>query len=157
MAAGGPGAALFGLLFVLAMLVSVPLAIFLFARYFAVPATVVLEGLGVVAGLRRSNTLSKGMKGKILGALGLPMLMFLVIQTVLVAVAQLLPGPAFLAFLVQQIPAIIVSPILAVISTLLYYDARIRKEGFDIEVMAAELGSISAGTSPTPQQPVSPG
>jgi hypothetical protein len=26
-----------------------------------------------------------------------------------------------------------------VIATLLYYDARIRKEGFDIEMMAAEL------------------
>jgi hypothetical protein len=96
------------------------------------------------------------MKGRILGALGVHMLMFFVIQMVLVGVAQLLPGPAFVKFLVQQVPAIVVSPILAVIATLLYYDARIRKEGFDIEVMAAELGSIGAEARP-PQQPVSPG
>jgi hypothetical protein len=39
-----------------------------------------------------------------------------------------------------------------VIATLLYYDARIRKEGFDIEIMAAELGSESS----TPAQPSLP-
>jgi hypothetical protein len=39
-----------------------------------------------------------------------------------------------------------------VIATLLYYDARIRKEGFDIQVMAAELAaSTSAPLPPIPE------
>ena len=37
-------------------------------------------------------------------------------------------------------------PLLAVVSTLLYYDLRIRKEGFDLEVMSRELGA-PAGTA----------
>ena len=35
-------------------------------------------------------------------------------------------------------------PLLAVVSTLLYYDLRIRKEGFDLEVMSRELGTTAA-------------
>ena len=35
-------------------------------------------------------------------------------------------------------------PLLAVVSTLLYYDLRIRKEGFDLEIMSRELGGVPA-------------
>ena len=38
----------------------------------------------------------------------------------------------------------------AVIATLLYYDARIRNEGYDIEVMAAELGDPTTSAAPSP-------
>ena len=37
--------------------------------------------------------------------------------------------------------ALIVTPIAAITATLLYFDARIRTEGFDLEVIAAGLGS----------------
>ena len=35
-------------------------------------------------------------------------------------------------------------PLLAVVSTLVYYDLRIRKEGFDLEIMSRELGAAPA-------------
>jgi hypothetical protein len=34
--------------------------------------------------------------------------------------------------------------LLTVVSTMLYYDLRIRKEGFDLEIMARELGNAPA-------------
>jgi hypothetical protein len=134
--------AVVGLMF----LISVPLALFFWARYFAVPATVMLEGVGVRAGLRRSRALSRGYKRKVLGALGISTLVLLVMQIALGAAFSLVPGPSVIRFLLGQSVTVIAYPVLSIIATLLYYDARIRKEGFDIEVMAAELGA--PGTAP---------
>jgi hypothetical protein len=140
---GGTGQAGAGLLAAILIagvfLLAIPVGLYFFASFFAVPATVILEGIGVVAGLRRSRDLSRGFKRRILGALGVPMLLFMVFQLVVAAIGQFLPGPRLLGFLVEQAGTIIAYPIIAVIATLLYYDARIRKEGFDIERMAAEL------------------
>jgi hypothetical protein len=136
-------------LMVFLVTISLPLGLFMFARYFAVPATIVLEGLGVGAGLRRSRELSKGIKGRIIGALGIPMLLVVAIPLVLTGVLALLPLPRFLTFLVEQAVTVVAYPIVAVIATLLYYDARIRREGFDIERMAAELGGGNAVASPS--------
>jgi hypothetical protein len=139
---------------VIALLGALPIVLYVFARYFAVPATVILEGLGVGAGLGRSADLSKDFKRKVCGTLALPYVLLIIIQLTVMFVAEQLPGPAILSFLVTQLPSLVLTPILAVIATLLYYDARIRKEGFDIEVMAAELGSADSSNS-SPQLPVS--
>jgi hypothetical protein len=136
-------------IFVVGALLGVGLGFRYFAFYFAIPATVILEGAGVRAGLRRSRMLSSGAKRKILGALGLPILLFFGIQFVLLATFELLPGPRYLASLGWQVVNVVASPILSVIATLLYYDARIRKEGFDIQVMAAELGTSAASPPAT--------
>ncbi len=150
---GTIGIVLSGLLIVGAVGLGAWLSLQFFAVYFAVPATLVLEGIGVRASLRRSRALAQGLKRRILGALGLPMLVFIVLQFVIVATVELLPGPQLITTLGWQAVNVVVSPILSVIATLLYYDARIRKEGFDIEVMAAELGSL---TPPPPARPSVP-
>jgi hypothetical protein len=144
-----------GLIFVIvAFAGALPVALYIFARYFAVPATVILEGVGVRAGLRRSSELSRDIKRKIVGTLALPFIIVVIIQFIVMALAEQLPGPDIVSFLISQLPPFVLTPILAVIATLLYYDARIRKEGFDIEMMAAELGSAEPGGSP--RLPVSP-
>jgi hypothetical protein len=136
----GGGTAVAGIVGVMAMLVlALPVGLYAFAAMFAVPATVVLEGRGALDGLRRSRELSRGLKPRIIGALGVPMLGFLVFQLFIGGLGTLLPGPSAISLLFEQAITIAVYPIIAVIATLLYYDARIRKEGFDIEVMAAEL------------------
>lgn len=142
-AAGGGGTAANGFLIVMvgsALIAGLPLALYFFARYFAVPAAVVIDGLGVRAALRRSRILSKGAKRRIIGTLGLPMAFFFALGAIVGALLQLLPGPHVLHFLLTQAVTIVGYPVLGVIATLLYYDARIRKEGFDIEMMAAEIG-----------------
>jgi hypothetical protein len=153
---GSAGVALFGALITFVLfLVAIPVALYFFASYFAVPATVVLEGLGVRAGLRRSRELAQGFRKKIFGALGLPLLGWLILQLTLTGVLMLLPGPPVIAFLVDQAATVLAYPIIAVIATLLYYDARIRKEGFDIEVMASELGMPANIDSTAPPAPSS--
>jgi hypothetical protein len=146
------GVILSALLIVVATVLGGLLSLHYFALFFAIPATLVLEGTGVGASLRRSRALAQGFKRKILGALGLPTLVFFVLQFIIVAMVELLPGPRLLTTLGWQAVNVVASPILSVIATLLYYDARIRKEGFDIEIMAAELGSESS----TPAQPSLP-
>jgi hypothetical protein len=47
------------------------------------------------------------------------------------------------------------APITLVATILLYYDSRIRKEGFDLEVLARELGK-QLPPSPSPPQPTQP-
>jgi hypothetical protein len=133
------------------ILLSLPLALYFYARYFAVPATVMLEGVGVRAGLRRSKELSRGFKRKVLSALGLSALVLVIMQAALSALFALVPGPSVIGFLLGQAVTVVAYPVLGIITTLLYYDARIRKEGFDIEVMAAELGiPVAAPQEPPP-------
>ena len=43
--------------------------------------------------------------------------------------------------IVSAIFTILVYPLVSVVQTLLYYDLRIRKEAFDIELMASGLGA----------------
>jgi len=154
--AGSVGAAALGVVLMFVMfLLSVPVGLYFFASFFAVPATVMLEGLGVRAGLRRSRELSQGQKLRIIAALGIPMLLFLVFRMVVAVIAAWLPGPALIAFLIDQAAMIVAYPVMAVIATLLYYDTRIRKEGFDVEVMAAEL-EPPAEPSPIASPPSAP-
>jgi hypothetical protein len=129
--------------FLAALLAGVPIAAYFYGRYFAVPATVVLEGVGVLKGLKRSAELSRGFKRKVLGTLGVPLCLLLIMQLVMQAVTGALPGPAIIGFIVDQAVSVIAYPIISIIATLLYYDARIRKEAFDIVVMAAELGAAA--------------
>ena len=37
--------------------------------------------------------------------------------------------------------SLVSAPIIAIVSTLLYFDGRIRNEGFDLQVMARDLGA----------------
>ena len=48
--------------------------------------------------------------------------------------------------------AVFVYPLLPVTMTVLYYDARIRREGYDIDLLERELGEPSAGAT-SPEQP----
>ena len=48
------------------------------------------------------------------------------------------------ASVVNAIFRIFVYPLIAIVQTLLYYDARIRKEGYDLELMAQDLGAPAA-------------
>ena len=124
-------------------------AVFMALRYsLALPASVV-ENLKIRAAMRRSINLSKGARGRIL-VLWLLVLVFefmalALTQTFFVAysVSHHAHLPISLRIL-QQIVAFFtnsfVGPILAIGTTLFYYDQRARKEGYDIEWMMAAAG-----------------
>jgi hypothetical protein len=139
------------ILMVAGFLLGGAVSLYLFCRYFAVPAVVVLEGLGVRAALGRSRDLSVDYKRKVALTLALPMLLLaalhLVVSGTLQVVMSSLPT---VATLIDQVVGLLIGPIISVIAVLLYYDARIVKEGFDIEMLASDLGAHAGEPAPAP-------
>jgi len=137
-----------------------------YCRYaLAVPACVV-ENLGVGASLRRSKFLSHGSKGRIFGVYFLTGLMATVLTLVLempVLVTQnifsLGSQRAFSSLslvwlqLSQFLGTGLAGPIAAIAMALVYYDERVRKEAFDLQVMMEGLGPAP----PTPAPPIASG
>jgi len=110
----------------------------------AVPA-IVLEGVSGLRGLARSWQLVRGAYWRTLGLVILLDLIVGVLQLVLTTVLSLpgsaLSGDARLA--VDQaalaVGLVFATPIALITFALLYYDRRIRREAFDIEMLAASL------------------
>ncbi|CAN5539654.1 hypothetical protein BH23ACT7_BH23ACT7_02820 [soil metagenome] len=114
--------------------------------FVAVAPAVVAEDLGPIAALRRSARLLRPRYWQTLGAALLAGLMvsFLgqVISTV-PTVAGLFAGGEYGWVFVGIggiLNGLVSTPLIAIIATLIYFDGRIRQEGFDLELMAAELG-----------------
>lgn len=126
------------------MLFIVP-GLYAFARLFAVQPAVVIEGAGVGGSIERSSALTVGMKLHVLGA----MLLALVISMAISLGAGLVSGmfnSRVVLFVVSTAVSVLIYPFFAIVQTLLYYDLRIRKEGFDIEYLAATAPDASAPT-----------
>lgn len=118
------------------------------ARYFGGPVVVMLEQRGAVDALGRSSELTRGVKGHVLKTLLLVWTIYIVLSIAVGAISGAFsaaaPGASPVALALSQIASaiftILTYPIIAIVQTLLYYDLRIRKEGYDIELMAQELG-----------------
>lgn len=146
----GLGAAVAGgrtvsLLVLLAIVAMVALALYVYARLFAVPATAVLEDNGVAASLGRASALARGSIRRILAVFLLTFLLLFVVSMALLIAATVALSFSPVAQAVAMLPYLLVYPLLSVVTAVLYYDLRIRREGFDIEVMAGELGPAAAG------------
>jgi hypothetical protein len=136
---------IYGLAFVLAIF---PF-FYVFARYFAVIPAIALEGTGFQASFKRSGQLSEGRKRHILNTLILVWIIYFVVAIGFGTVAQFLTGGnRVLAVLVETLVTVIIYPVLALTEMVLYYDARIRGEGFDLEQMAEGLGQPDAPPRP---------
>jgi hypothetical protein len=115
--------------------------VYAFIFSFGMTAAIMLERRGVNAAWLRSRELARGMKGHVLSALFIAYLVFFVVfVTVGYMVGGMLFGENERALQVMQnTVSIFVAPFVVCTETLLFYDLRIRKEGFDIEHMAAQL------------------
>lgn len=140
------GAAAVGLLVFLAGL-QVSLAIGV--RLFFAALVALLEGEGTIASLARSWELTRGHFWRLLVALGALWLMVTVLAGIIVwpvqIAAQFLRGALFIVGQagVNALSAtgqLFVQPIQIVGTVLLYYDLRMRKEGFDLVMMAEAIG-----------------
>jgi hypothetical protein len=108
-----------------------------------VPA-IVVEGLGPGQAIRRSWRLFRPRMFRTAGILLLALLMALVLLYVLGGI------PAVIASAIGSAGwplraagnvavALVAAPFLAIVGTLLYFDGRIRQEGFDLQLMAEDL------------------
>jgi len=94
--------------------------------------------------LRRSWTLTQGFKGK---ALALWIVSFALILAVIAGlsflggiVAGLVGGLDVAVSVLLALVSLLIYPLIACVFTLFYYDLRVRKEGFDLEVLSGQLG-----------------
>lgn len=119
-----------------------------YARIFAVPMVIVLEGASVGAAFARSLALTEGAVWRVMGVFLLVFTIFGALFALLVAVGAMtmMQAPRFVTLYSVLSGAInvFVYPIYTVFITLLYYDLRIRRDGYDLEVMSRELGTTAA-------------
>jgi hypothetical protein len=123
----------------------------IFGLWFALTTpAIVVENLGATQGMSRSKALASGNLGKIFSVGFLVFLISFVLSMSLNYAASLFTGFLFssnatlalsLDHLVTVAGNILVAPIGATAYILLYYDLRIRKEGFDLQMLADSIGS----------------
>jgi hypothetical protein len=110
------------------------------------------ERLGVTAALGRSHALVRTRFWPCAGVLVLTLLLVLIISFALLAVVAAIVGSSdnqAVIFLVQGVSSLIsdalVLPFQVAVTTVLYIDLRVRKEGFDIQLMTHALDRDGAG------------
>jgi Membrane domain of glycerophosphoryl diester phosphodiesterase len=146
------------------------LAAWLLMRFAVSIPVFLLEQHGAVESMTRSGVLTRGNRGRILGAVLVMYIVSFVVQSLFVlpfsilaftyAVKGLLPvwiqaGQSVAA----AIAGTVAGPLFMITIALIYYDVRIRKEAFDLESMMTALNT-SANTggdasAPPPLQPAS--
>lgn len=141
-AGGGAGAGVAVVLFVV-LLVAVYLGILLFIFYFFFKfgfgtQSIIIENKKAVEALSRSITLTKKSFWHIAVSYSLGALLFFSLPTILAAGAQLFLAvnkSLFMAATVfTQVAGSLIYPYLMVLSTILFINLKIRKEGLDLEV-----------------------
>jgi hypothetical protein len=152
----------------------------IFAIWYAfIAQVVVMEGLAGPAAMNRSKALGEGYRGRIFGVFVLLNLIVGVAQVVIMLLLmQVFPYFEIVStgggkvtvktdttnYIIDVLILALVLPLftsfLQICSTLLYFDLRIRKEGFDLEVAAQQMsgregaGDLFGGEQPpTPDKP----
>jgi len=139
----------------------------LVALYFAEPALLFEDTRGVSA-LKRSYRLVRGRWWPTAGALFVAFLLVGVVQAavgLLLGVGLAFSNPSTLVAaaattLVTIAAYTVAAPVQAAIAAILYFDLRVRKEGFDLQLLAERIGAGPATTEviapigyPAPPQP----
>jgi len=117
----------------------------------AIPAVVLEAGRSASGALSRSWELTRGSRWRIFG-LGLTLLVLLYIPVVAISglVAVLVPRGAaagfgasstatIVALAIGGVVQLFIYPLFYCVLTVTYYDLRVRKEGFDLELLASSL------------------
>jgi Membrane domain of glycerophosphoryl diester phosphodiesterase len=146
------------------------LAAWLLMRFAVSIPVFLLEQQGAVESMARSGVLTRGNRGRILGAVLVMYIVSFVVQSLFVMpfaiLAFLYAAKGLLPTWIQAgqsvtaaIAGTVAGPLFMITIALIYYDVRIRKEAFDLESMMNALNvSTTAGGdagAPPPLQPAS--
>jgi hypothetical protein len=163
---GGPSPEWIAGLVIVGLLVLIVIfagAVFLSTKFSLAVASCVLEGRGVIESLRRSWSLTEGtfwrlilvllLASAISSALSLVLSIPYMIGMVLVvtrkdasAITPFVAWQYFAGFLSKTLAG----PIATIAVCLVYYDQRVRKEAFDLQVMMDNLGPAAPAQAPPP-------
>ena len=119
-------------------------SVFLFSSTLVTPVVATLEGVGPIAAIQRSFSLSAWSRWRVLGLQLLLVVLNAVISTVVSTIfLTSLIGDAALRTAAQQITNAVVTILWAPVEwgtfTILYYDLRVRREAFDLQLAAEAL------------------
>ena len=132
------------LVMVLAMLLLIVPGIIVACGYAVVSQVVVLEEpKRSTDALSRSWALTKGFKGQ---AFFLGFVALVILSLPSLAVAMLLRSAPELGSAVNELVSLLLRPILTCAFTLFYYDLRVRKEAFDLDLLGQQIG-VGASTA----------
>jgi hypothetical protein len=147
------------LLVALGLLLLIVPGIIMLAGTFALPMAIVLEGHKMGPAFTRSRQLVEHNLWHVLRTLALLALIVFGLMIgaamVLAVAGEFLGVDEMVTDLIMDGVLILLYPLFSVGGTLLYYDLRIRKEGFDLEMMLRDLGGEPSATvapeiTPTP-------
>ena len=137
------------------LLVALAWGLYGLARYLTnVTPAVMSEGLGPIAAIRRSSALAVGSVRRILGLLLVTFVIAMFVFFTIYLLVSILLGTGQqqqqIAGALTNAALIPITPFAAAAVTVLYYDLRIRKEGYDVELLAAEIGDARPPAAPQP-------
>ena len=132
-----------GILWIIGVLLLVVGFFYFLARYFGVEQAILLEDKGMNASFGRSAVLAKGRIWHILLVMLLVGIVYIVLFLCAGLVAGMVPSRP-LELVISNAATVIALPAWQLAMVVLYYDARIRSEGFVLEHMAASLDSAPA-------------
>ncbi len=114
-------------------------ALLLWSRYVNIAAAVMLEDRGPLAARRRSTELVKGSLARTAGVVFIAGVVYLIGFLTIWAIAGLVTREANASSQIAGALGIALYPFVGALLTVLYYDLRIRREGYDLELMSRAL------------------
>lgn len=122
----------------------------LMGALFAVVPIIVLERRGPIDAIARSWELSSGMRLRAFAAIFFAQLQPALVSYVVAIPAAMLEMDQLKTQAMTHLAVALVQPYAAVVLILLYYDFRVRREAFDLQVLAVELGRSRPAPAPAP-------
>jgi hypothetical protein len=117
--------------------------IYLLVRWSLYPQAIMVEGFRAISALGRSSDLVKGSWWRVFFVTALLYLMVSIIRVIPMAIiflrARSFQTGDIISLTIDTIFNILLNPIFMIGQTVLYFDLRIRKEAFDIEVLSENL------------------
>jgi hypothetical protein len=150
-----------GLAVIVAMIFLIIPGIYVACRLIICVPAALLEDLGARESLERSFALTKGYAGRAFGIYAIYftilyaiVLLFSLPSIYLLATSMKDPGMLRTMMLLQQVGAFVaqtvVGPFILIATSVFYFDLRVRKEAFDLQMMMNPLGPVPAGNSSVP-------
>jgi uncharacterized membrane protein len=122
------------------MMLMIPGIVLLCGLLLAFPSLVLEGDLSPTGALSRSWSLTRGSRWRMLGLLVTLMILLYAPMIAFAAIAALIfPSDDILTLAVIGVLQMLLYPLLYCVLTVAYYDLRVRKEGFDLEVLASTL------------------
>ena len=167
---GGGAIAALGVFF--GGLVWIGAATYLYVSWSVAAPALMVEDAGVIGAMRRSLQLVRGRWWPMFGILLLVTILTSIINQIIATPFSLAGGGAsgmfttgatdysatglILVGLGGIVAGLITQPFAAIVTVLLYYDLRVRKEGLDIQLLAAGLGTTPSATAIATGRPGTP-